>query len=186
MRAALVLAHSESFWYLAAMAPRTADIQLSPITPADRPAMLDLFNYYVGHGFAAFPEQPLPLAFIDRLLDLAKGYPALAVKDRAGRLLGFGLLRPHNPLPTFAHTAEITCFLAPDCTRQGLGTRLWQELERQATEKGIRTILAGISSLNDGSLAFHRRHGFVEAGRFRQIAIKKGTAFDVVWMQKML
>jgi phosphinothricin acetyltransferase len=148
--------------------------------------MLDLFNYYVEHGFAAFPEQPLPLAFIDRLLDLAKGYPALVAKDRAGRLLGFGLLRPHNPLPTFAHTAEITCFLAPDCTRHGLGTRLLQTLEAGAREKGIRTILAGISSLNESSLAFHRKHGFIEVGRFRQVCTKKGTTFDVIWMQKML
>jgi len=162
------------------------DIRLTPITPADRQPMLDLFNYYVRHGFAAFPEQPLPPAFIDRLLDLAKGYPALAAKDPAGHLLGFGLLRPHNPLPTFAHAAEITYFLAPDCTRQGLGTRLLQALEAGAREKGIRTILAGISSLNEGSLAFHRKHGFVEAGRFRQVCRKNATLFDVIWMQKML
>jgi len=162
------------------------EIRLTPITPADRQPMLDVFNHYVRHGFAAFPEQPLPLAFIDRLLDLAKGYPTLAVKDPAGRLLGFGLLRPHNPLPTFAHTAEITYFLAPDCTRQGLGTRLLQTLEAGAREQGIRTILAGISSLNEGSLAFHRKHGFVEAGRFCQVCRKNGTLFDVIWMQKML
>jgi L-amino acid N-acyltransferase YncA len=162
------------------------DIHLTPITPADRQPMLDLFNHYVRHGFAAFPEQPMPLSFIDRLLDLASGYPALAAKDPAGRLLGFGLLRPHNPLPTFAHTAEITYFLAPDCARQGLGTRLLLALEAGAREKGIRTILAGISSLNEGSLAFHGRHGFVEVGRFRQVCTKNDTTFDVIWMQKML
>lgn len=162
------------------------DIHLSPITPADRPAMLNLFNHYVAHGFSAFAEQPMPRAFIDRLLDLAKGYPALAVKDPAGRLLGFGLLRSHNPLPTFAHTAEITYFLAPDHTRQGLGTRLLHELQRGAKEKGVRTILAGISSLNEASLAFHRKHGFLEVGRFRQVCIKEGTPFDVIWVQKML
>ena len=165
---------------------RHPPILLSPITLADRPAMLDLFNYYVEHGFSAFAEQPLPPAFIDRLLDLARGYPALTVKDPAGRLLGFGLLRPHNPLPTFAHTSEITYFLAPDRTRQGIGTRLLHNLERGAKEKGIRTILAGISSLNEGSLAFHRKHGFLEVGRFRQVCLKKGTLFDVVWMQRML
>jgi phosphinothricin acetyltransferase len=162
------------------------DICLTAVTPADRQPMLDLFNHYVRNGFAAFPEEPLPLVFIDRLLDLAKGYPALVAKDAAGRLLGFGFLRPHNPLPTFAHTAEITYFLAPDQTRQGLGTRLLQTLEAGAREKGIRTILAGISSLNEGSLTFHRQRGFVEVGRFRRVCCKNGTLFDVVWMQKML
>jgi L-amino acid N-acyltransferase YncA len=162
------------------------DIHLSPITPADRQSMLDVFNHYVRHGFAAFVEQPMPLTFIDRLLELARGYPALAIKDPARRLLGFGLLRPHNPLPTFAHTAETTYFIAPDHTRQGLGTRLLQALEDGAREKGLRTLLAGVSSLNEGSLAFHRKHGFRKVGRFRQVCLKKGTLFDVVWMQKML
>jgi len=162
------------------------DIRLTPITPADRRPMLEIFNHYVRHGFAAFPEQPMPLSFIDRLLELAQGYPALAAKDATGRLLGFGLLRPHNPLPTFARTAETTYFISPDHTRQGLGTLLLEALEAGAREKGLRTLLAGISSLNEGSLGFHRKHGFVEVGRFRQVCCKNGTLFDVVWMQKML
>jgi L-amino acid N-acyltransferase YncA len=162
------------------------DAHLTPITPADRQALVDLFNYYVVHGFCAFVEQPMPLSFADRLLELARGYPTIVAKGPSGRLLGFGLLRPYNPLPTFAHTAETTYFLAPDCTRQGLGSRILHELEQAARPKGIRTLLAGISSLNDGSLAFHRKHGFVEVGRFRQVCIKNGTPFDVVWMQKML
>jgi len=162
------------------------DIRLTPLTPADRRPLRDLFNYYVAHGFAAFAEQPLPPASIDRLLDLAQGYPAITAKNPAGRLVGFGLLHPHNPLSTFAHTAEITCFLDSDHTRQGLGTRILRELEEGARSQGIRTILAGIASLNEASLAFHRQHGFVEAGRFRQVCRKNGTLFDVVWMQKML
>lgn len=162
------------------------DIALLPLTPADRQALVDLFNYYVEHGFAAFPEQPVPPAFADRLLELTRGYPTVAAKDPSGRLAGFGLLRPHNPLSTFAHTAEITYFLAPGCTRQGLGTRILHELERGARAKGVRILLAAVSSLNEASLAFHRKHGFVQVGRFREVVIKKGTPFDVIWMQKML
>ncbi len=162
------------------------DVESAPIAPADRQAIIDLFNYYVEHGFAAFAEQVLPYAFLDRLLELARGYPTVTVKDPDGRLLAFGLLRPHNPFPTFAHTAEITYFVAPDCTRQGLGSRMLAELETRGKARGIRTLLAAISSLNDKSLAFHRKHGFAEVGRFRQVCIKNGTPFDVVWMQKML
>lgn len=51
---------------------------------------------------------------------------------------------------------------------------------------GGRTILASISSLNQQSLSFHRRNGFVDCGRFVQVARKKGTRFDVVWMQKTI
>ena len=55
-----------------------------------------------------------------------------------------------------------------------------------AKKQGIATILASISSLNEGSIRFHERHGFVECGRFLKVAEKKGMVFDTVWMQKFI
>ncbi|NLH40579.1 MAG: N-acetyltransferase [Planctomycetes bacterium] len=162
------------------------DIQLSPLTAADGPAVVDLFNHYAVHSFAAFPEDPLPYPFFDRLMEAAAGWPTLAAKGPDGRLLGFALLRRHNPWPTCSHVAEITYFVAPDSTGQGIGSRMLAELEARARNLGIRTILAAIASLNSGSLAFHSKHGFVEVGRFRNVCIKRGTPFDAVWMQKTL
>ncbi|MBP7051502.1 MAG: N-acetyltransferase [Phycisphaerae bacterium] len=160
------------------------DIQLTPITPADGRAVVDLFNHYVLHSFAAFPETPLPEAFFDRLLEATRGLPTVAARDPSGRLLGFALLRPHIPWPTSSHVGEITYFVAPDSTGLGLGSKMLADLETRARAQGIRTILASISSLNEMSLAFHRKHGFEEVGRFRNVVIKRGTPFDAVWMQK--
>lgn len=162
------------------------DIELSPITPADGRAVVDLFNHYVVHSFAAFPEDPVPYPFFDRLMEAARSWPTLAAKTPDGRLVGFALLRRHSPWPTCSHVAEITYFLAPDSTGQGIGARMLAELEARAKDHGIRTILASIASLNTGSLAFHRKHGFVEVGRFHEVCVKRGTAFDTVWMQKTL
>lgn len=162
------------------------EVQLDPISPADREAIIDLFNHYVTNSFAAFPDRKVNYAFFDLLTEAAGDYPALAARDASGRLIGFGLLRPHHPLPAFAHVADATYFLAPDSTRQGIGSRILGELERQARARGITTLLASICSLNEPSIAFHLKHGFIEAGRFRQIGRKMGQLFDVVWMQKML
>jgi L-amino acid N-acyltransferase YncA len=57
-------------------------------------------------------------------------------------------------------------------------------LEREGKKRGISCILASISSLNEGSIRFHARHGFNECGRFRNVGEKKGTLFDTVWMEK--
>jgi L-amino acid N-acyltransferase YncA len=162
------------------------DIRLAPIAPEDRQSVMDLFNHYVRYGFAAFPETPLPYAFFDKFLEAARGYPTVTAKAPDGRLLGFALLRPHAPWPTCSHAAEITYFIAEESTRQGIGSRMLAELEALGKKHGVRTILASISALNDRSLAFHRKHGFTEVGRFRQICIKNATPFDTVWMQKML
>ena len=161
-------------------------IQLAPISPTDGRAIVELFNHYVENSFAAFPEHPLPQAVFEQLLEEIGDWPTLTAKTPEGRLLGFAMLRPHNPFPTCAHVAEITYFVAPDCTGKGIGSRMLAELETRARKIGICIFLAAISAPNEGSLAFHRKHGFVEVGRLREVCIKRGTPFDVVWMQKML
>jgi len=162
------------------------DIELVPMTNGDREQVVDIFNYYVENTFAAFPEQKLPYAFFDAMFEKTNDYPAVTAKDKKGVVLGFGMLRPHNPFPTFSSIAEITYFLKPQVTRKGIGTKMLEYLEARARKKRIATILAPISSLNQGSIAFHAKNGFKECGRIKQAVIKKGKTFDVVLMQKML
>jgi phosphinothricin acetyltransferase len=105
---------------------------------------------------------------------------------RTGSSRVFAMLRPYNMMSVFSRTAEISCFIAPGMTGKGLGSHLVTHLLKEGRERGIATILAGISSRNDGSIRFHERLGFVECGRFREIGEKNGLLFDVVWMQKMM
>jgi L-amino acid N-acyltransferase YncA len=69
---------------------------------------------------------------------------------------------------------------------KGIGTKLLSLLEIEGMKKGITNILANISSLNSRSIDFHKKNGFVECGRFKNVGRKKEQLFDTVWMQKML
>jgi L-amino acid N-acyltransferase YncA len=160
--------------------------RMDPLSLADRWAVVDIFNYYVDNTFAAFPEDRVTDEFFDWLLRLSKGYTALAAKDKNGRVIGFGLLRSHSPVPTLSRTAEISYFLLPEYTRKGAGKALLEKLVEEAKIRKLSSLLACISSLNDVSIAFHKKNGFVECGCFRDIGLKKGKVFDVLWMQKML
>jgi L-amino acid N-acyltransferase YncA len=159
---------------------------LQPLGESDDMAVLDIFNHYIEHSFAAYPEHPVPHEFFGILMNLCKDYPTVDAKDGTGALQGFGMLRPHSPLPVFARTAELTCFVAPGMTGKGIGSQMLSFLEKRGKKKGIATIIAGISSLNEGSIIFHARHGFTECGRFRDAGMKWGILFDIVWMQKMI
>jgi L-amino acid N-acyltransferase YncA len=162
------------------------DYSLSPLKATDGDAVIDIFNYYVRNTFAAYPEDPVPNEFFGMFLEISKNYPSVIARDAAGSVAGFGLLRPHNPMQAFRHTAEITCFIRPDLTGKGLGTRMLAFLESEGKKLGISTILASISSLNEGSIRFHEHHGFFECGRFIGVGQKKGVVFDTVWMQKFI
>jgi phosphinothricin acetyltransferase len=159
---------------------------INPISTEDGEEILGIFNHYVENTFAAYPDTKLPCQAFDTLLALANGLPTGTLKDRNGRVVGFGMLRPHHPLSTFSNTAEVTCFLHPAYTGKGLGEKLLAYLENKAKERGITIILASISSLNPGSIDFHRKNGFVECGRFIKVGEKLGRAFDTVWKQKVV
>lgn len=157
---------------------------LEPMTIDHRQGVVEIFNYYIEHSFAAFFEKPIPEQWYDRILEATRHYPSCVARDENGQVVGFAFLKPHHP--ALRRTAEITYFLRPGHTRKGLGTLLLDRMVDGARTLGVDSILASISSPNEASLAFHRRHGFVECGRFVAVGHKHGQDFDVVWMQRRL
>jgi len=140
----------------------------------------------VQNSFAACPENKLPYSACDMFSEMSHGLPSGAIQDQNGEVVGFGMLRPHNPMPTFSRTAEVTYFIHPEHTGKGLGMMSLGYLEKGAVAQGITNILANISSLNPMSIRFHQKNGFIECGRFKKVGKKKGQDFDTVWMQKRL
>lgn len=151
----------------------------------DRKVAIDIFNHYVKNTFAAYPEEAVPYQSFELLRSTAEGYPFLVARDEKAAL-GFAMLRPYGPFAAFSGTAEVSCFVASEQTGKGIGSQLYHRLLHEGREMGLRTILAGISSLNPKSLAFHERQGFVQCGRFLNVGRKWGKDFDVVWMQKTI
>lgn len=156
------------------------------IKTEDRKTIIDIFNHYVENTFATFTGTKISYEAFDLLFQMSHGFPRGAIKDQNGQAVGFGMLRVHNPITAFSQTAEVTYFIHPDHTRKGLGTLMLDFLEKRAIQKGIKTILASISSLNPQSINFHQKNGFIECGRFNKVGKKKGRQFDTIWMQKML
>ena len=158
--------------------------RFEPLAEDHRTAVVDIFNHFATGTFAAYFDQPLPYTFFDHVLEMTKGYPALAVRDETGKVVGFGALHRWHPAAPFDRTAEISYFLSPDATGQGVGAALLARFEERARAMGVDTILASISSRNEGSIRFHLRHGFRQVGRFENVGRKFGKDFDVVWMEK--
>lgn len=151
----------------------------------DHGRILTVLNHYVENSFAAYPEKPVQEAYLAAFLE-PDNVHALLVAEMDGKSVGFGVLRRHHRAPTFDGTAEIGYFILPEHTGQGLGKKFLTLLEAEAGARGIRMLLANISSRNENSIGFHLANGFVECGRFRRIGRKFGQDFDVVWMQKFI
>jgi phosphinothricin acetyltransferase len=156
----------------------------STMSAEDCKEIVDIFNHYIEHSYAAYPEQPVSVDFCAMMMAQSSRYPSVTIKTQDGKIVGFGFLHAHNPMPAFSRTAEITYFIRPEMTGKGIGSQMLALLETSAKKHNISVILANISSKNTGSIRFHQKNGFIECGRFRNVGEKKNELFDTVWMQK--
>lgn len=147
--------------------------------------VIDIFNYYIENSFAAYFENKLPYEFFNKFIEMTKGYPSYVLLNKeTKKVIGFCFLKPYSLLPVFKETAEVTYFIEKNETGKGLGKEILNLLESESKKIGIQHLLASISSYNEQSLNFHKKHGFYECGRLHNIGKRKARNFDVVWMEK--
>jgi len=162
------------------------NISIVPMTADFRKPVIDIFNYYIENSFAAFLQQKLPYEAFDMFVRMCEKYTAIVALDDNAKVLGFGLLHAYNPMPPYAHTAEVSYFLAPDETGKQIGTQLLNTLTTKALELEIHELIATIAASNMQSHSFHEKNGFVRRGVSERIARKNGVDFDIVIMQRSL
>ncbi len=130
----------------------------------------------------------LPLAGeIEAEIALAKetSTPYLVLEDN-GVVVGYATWKQFRPGPGYAHTVEHSLHLAPVARGQGGGRILIEALVDYARSCGVRTLIAGISGVNPGGIAFHGKMGFVEVARLRSVGYKAGRWLDLILMQRDL
>ncbi|MGE0060389.1 MAG: GNAT family N-acetyltransferase [Dehalococcoidia bacterium] len=79
----------------------------------------------------------------------------------AGRLVAMG-----GYFPTEHDTAELKRMrVAPDCQGKGSGSALLLTLEASAMARGIRRLTLETAAIRPKTLAFYRKHAYVETGK---------------------
>lgn len=157
----------------------TGKMKIREMQESDCDAVMRIFNHYAATSFAAYPDGPLPPQFF---AFLREGAHSAIVLEGDGGIAGFGLLKPFLPFPVFRKTGMLTYFIAPEVVGKGLGGRLLERLSEDAKKKGMTLLVANMSSKNEASIRFHRRHGFSEVGNLAGVGEKFGEVFGVVWM----
>ena len=162
------------------------DYVFRQVISSDLESLLEIFNHYIETSYAAFYENKVDESFIINLKKMTVNYPFYVIETSLKQVVGFGLIHRYHPSTVFNSVAELTYFILPIHVHQGLGTKLLNILISDAKKMGIDTLLAVISSLNQKSIDFHTKNGFVECGRFMKVGRKFDQVFDLVWMQKFL
>ncbi|KYK23910.1 hypothetical protein AYK25_00645 [Thermoplasmatales archaeon SM1-50] len=73
--------------------------------------VIDIFNYYITHSFAAYPESPMPYQFYNKFLEITKGYPAFIIKNSdSGKVIGFVFYDRIIPFQYFGRQQKLPIF----------------------------------------------------------------------------
>jgi L-amino acid N-acyltransferase YncA len=156
------------------------------VAEGDKNAVIDIYNYFIENSFTTFLEKTLDHSLFEALREISIGGAFYVVDTGEKEIVGFALLKKYQNVECFKRSAEVSYFILPKHTGKGLGTKLFSRLIDDARMLGIDTLLASISSLNEEGLEFHKRIGFTECGRLKNVGKKMGMDFDVVWMQKFI
>ena len=141
----------------------------------DAEQILRIYAPYVLDTAVSFEyEVPDTESFRQRIVTTLRNYPYLAAEEE-GRIVGYAYAGPFHTRAAYRHAAELSIYLDRDCRGNGIGKRLYSELERILVRQNVFVAYAGIAvtdrendgNLTDGSVRFHTRMGYREAGLHR-------------------
>ncbi len=162
-------------------------MNIRPARPEDAEQITAIWNPYIRDTAATFNsvEKTAP-ALRDDIMAKAEAGHAFLVVERDARIAGFGLYGQFRAGVGYAHSMEHTLYLSRQVCGHGAGRALLEALETHARARGAHSMIGGIGSENQGSIAFHAALGYAEVARVPQVGRKFQRWMDLVLMQKML
>ncbi len=163
------------------------EIQIRNAVASDLPEILAIVNYSILHSTANYNYEVQSMEvqmqwFKDKQ---SKNYPVI-VADLNGKAIGFGSYGMFREKIGYQYTVEHSVYVENEYIGKGIGKLLLTELINMAKAEGYHVMVGGIDADNTGSIAFHKKFGFVENGIIREVGFKFGKWLDLLFMQLIL
>lgn len=159
---------------------KDAELEIRTMRPEDWPLVASIYEAGIATGNATFETEAPPWDSWDRdHLD----EPRL-VASRGGAAVGWAALSPVSDRCVYQGVAEISVYVDPAATRQGVGRALLRALVEASEEAGIWTLQTGIFPENTASLTLHQGCGFRIVGRRERIGRMGDRWRDVVFLER--
>ena len=161
-----------------------AKITVRPARPADAAGIQAIMAYFIQETTCSWRYKAMNLPETQAWLAKHLEHPAHRawVALDGQQVIAYGCLSDFRAPEGYRVCAEDTLYVLPAYSGQGIGSRLMEQLIRQAASGGLQTLVAAIDSSNEGSIRFHERHGFVRCGLLRRVGYKHERWLDLQFM----
>lgn len=160
--------------------------------PDDAESLVAIYSHYVENTAVSFEYvTPSVQEFRSRIENTVRKYPYLVVES-GGKIRGYAYAGPLGVRAAFAWSCEVSIYIARDARRCGYGRKLYEALENELRQMGIRNMFASIASpvseddpfITGDSEMFHGKLGFRKCGEFHKCGFKFGHWYNLIWMEK--
>jgi L-amino acid N-acyltransferase len=162
-------------------------MQIREAEHKDLPIILEIMNDAIVHTTSIYDYKIRDHVFVENWFDKKRTdkMPVL-VAEISGRSVAYGSYGIFRAWEAYKFSVEHSIYVQQDFQGQGIGKQLLIALVERAKTDGFHTMIAGIDADNHKSCAFHKKLGFVEVGKFKEVGYKFDRWLDLVFMQLML
>ena len=164
---------------------------LSLATPADLPAIVDIYNSTIASRQVTADLTPVTVASRQPWFDSHQrpDRPLWVLRDTftVGQpIAGWMSFSDFHPHAAYAGTVEVSIYLHEDYRGQRLGTHLLHAAVEQGRAIGAHTLIGLVFGHNAPSLALFERFGFARWGTLPAVAELDGESRDLVYVGKRI
>jgi L-amino acid N-acyltransferase YncA len=148
--------------------------------------VMEIYNYFVLNSTATFHLEPLNWEQMKaNVMNNNPRYPTFIIQ-KEGVIAGYILLTQHKNKQAYDATGEITIYLKPEFTGQGIGGKAVSYVEQFAREHQYHVLIATISGENEQSAVLFKKMGYTQVAHFKEVGLKFGRRMDILSFQKIL
>ena len=169
-------------------------VKIRTATLLDTEGILNVYAYYVSNTAISFEyEVPTLDEFEERIRKTLKKYPYyVAIIDN--KIIGYAYAGAFVGREAYKYSAELTVYIDKDYKKQGIGKLLYEKLEEDLKQQGIKNLYACVGVpvdtpdeyLDFNSADFHKHMGFQQVGEFHKCGYKFDRWYSMVWLEKFL
>jgi L-amino acid N-acyltransferase YncA len=165
-------------------------MRIREAVPKDLASIRELFNALIPTTTIAWRDDiAAPDEIAQWFLDQQRLRNPVFVAEVDGTVVGYttwGTFRGGPRFPGYRHTVELTIHVNGNWHAKGVGRALIEQLVKEAAQRDIHVLVAGIDAENTESIAFHAALGFVEVARMPETGRKFDRWLDLVLMQRII
>ncbi|CQR26071.1 sortase [Streptococcus varani] len=152
----------------------------------DADQFLAIYAPYVEETAITFEtEVPSLEEFKKRIQSIQEKFPYL-VAEKDGKILGYAYAHAYYERAAYNWTVELSIYVDGKLRQSGIGSMLYDALEKELAKRNFINFMACISLPNEASVHFHQKRGYEKVGHFKKVGYKFGQWRDILWMEKRI